>query len=103
MQPLSSKVHVTSLVQQICGWFIRPVKILTIDFNKPWWDIFLQQKWLMFFTSTYLLINEPLITLMPVAFGWALETQNYHNLLLVGIGYLLLELLGLFIYYPTSQ
>ena len=91
------------IVQQISAWFIRPVTILSIDFNKPWWDIFFQQKRLMLLTIIYLLINEPLVTLMPVAFGWALETQSYHNLLLVGIGYLLLEFLALFMYYPTSQ
>lgn len=76
-------------------WAARPaksVKIIDIDFDKPWWSIFIAQKTKIAAILASILIYEVLDTLFPLVIGWVLASGKYSYLFLALIPYIIEEI-----------
>jgi ATP-binding cassette subfamily B protein AbcA/BmrA len=52
------------------------VSLIDIDFSKPWWNIFAQQKKDFSIVIITTIISNILITLFPKMISWAIDTEN---------------------------
>jgi len=72
--------------------FDKVVKILDINFQKPWWDIIWRQKWSFGITLFSETIQSVYAGLTPLILTYIIFNQDYNGLFLYILSYLLLEL-----------
>lgn len=76
------------------------VPLIDIDFSKPWWNIFLQQKKDIAILLTTTILSNILVTLFPKLISWAIDTENLLNLTFIIILYLIDEVGNWFFWGP---
>ena len=76
--------------------------LIDIDFSKPWWNIFTQQKKDIAIVLTATIISNILITLFPKLISWAIDTENLYNLAIAISIYLADEVSNWFLLGPYS-
>lgn len=79
---------------------INKAAILPIDFSKPWWHVFWQQKKLFFTITCWIILDDSTLTFLPVVVGWVFVQQSFIFLFFVVASYVLIEVCGLFFYNP---
>lgn len=89
-----------NLFQKIVTWPEKSVSILSVDFKKPWWNIYLQQRKAFIMVLAYLVIDEAFNTLVPLLLGWVLTTRSISSLIFVQALYISIEVIGWFAYHP---
>ena len=80
--------------------FSRNDSLIDINFSKPWWNVFLQQKLDIIIVLLTTTISNILITLFPKLLGWAIETESFLNLTAMISLYLMDEACNWFIWSP---
>ena len=78
----------------------KKAKLLNINFNKAWWDIFAQQKSSLIIILLFLLVDDSLNTLLPLAMGWVIGSGSINSLVVLISAFLLLEVISWFTYIP---
>ena len=53
------------------------MKILPVDFNKPWWDVILQQKTAMILMLATEIFGNVFIVIFPILVGLAITNNNF--------------------------
>ncbi len=84
-------------------WAARParsVKLIDIDFSKPWWSVFTAQKGKIIAITISILIFELLDTLQPIFIGWVLLSQSYLGVVILTVPYLVEEVISWFVIRP---
>jgi ABC-type multidrug transport system fused ATPase/permease subunit len=79
--------------------FRKRMKPLEIDFEKPWWQIFTKQKWLVFinlFNST--LVNS-INTILPFILAFVLEKGGVVNFFYLFLGLIFWLIINYFLFY----
>lgn len=71
-----------------------------IDFSKPWWHIFWIQKKDIFIVLASTTVSNILVTFFPKLVGWAIQSQDYFNVLIVICFYLADEASSWFLWGP---
>lgn len=89
-----------NILQRIIEWPLKKASIATVDFKKPWWDIYWQQRKTFAAVLAYLTIDEAFSTIVPLMLGLILEQKSISLLIMVQIGYIVLEVGGWFAYHP---
>ncbi len=54
------------------------VKLIAIDFTKPWWKIIVDQKWLAAVVFFSVLLRDLFWTMVPLLVAFVLESGNWH-------------------------
>ena len=55
----------------------KPFKVLKVDFEKPWYDLFLQVKWTVLATFSFNIVRNLYFTLIPITIGYIVSNQQY--------------------------
>jgi ABC-type multidrug transport system fused ATPase/permease subunit len=76
----------------------KKVKILPVDFNKPWWQIIWDQKWQLAFCVAYELVDNVYQALIPIIIAFILTTGNYSYFFYFIIVAVSLQILGVFVF-----
>ncbi|MEM1312359.1 MAG: ABC transporter transmembrane domain-containing protein [Patescibacteria group bacterium] len=74
--------------------FRNQVNLVNVDFNKPWWKILLQQKFVFAFTLVAEVIQGAYQALTPIIIGYAFINGRVEYVYGFFLGYVLLELLN---------
>ncbi len=77
----------------------KRMKLVEIDFSKPWWDLLVQQKRLVFINILNQLFGNVILALAPVAVAYAIERQDVKLFLLIILVIALSRLLAHIMYY----
>ncbi|MCL5436567.1 MAG: ABC transporter ATP-binding protein/permease, partial [Candidatus Dependentiae bacterium] len=75
-------------------WAARPaksVKVIAIDFRKPWWTLFTAQQAKIAGILAATLVYEVMDTLFPLLIGWVLNSGRYSYLVFAVLPYLIEE------------
>jgi ABC-type multidrug transport system fused ATPase/permease subunit len=76
--------------------FDRFIRFHSVDFQKPWWTLFLLQKWRYGFVIFSEIIQSIYEALFPLAIGFAISQQQYvYILYIVGV-YIIFEVMNRF-------
>ncbi len=54
--------------------------LVNVDFDKPWWDVFWQQKWLVVIQFFNLITVNMVGTVLPLVLSWIISQRNLTNL-----------------------
>lgn len=57
---------------------LNQIKCLPVDFNKPWWHLIYQQKYLFLFTLVLVSITQIFWSLVPFIVAKILEAENFY-------------------------
>lgn len=76
------------MFQKWAAYPAKSVKIIDIDFHKPWWSIFAAQKGKIIGILIAILIYEIMDTLFPLLIGWVLNSGRYSYLIIALLPYL---------------
>lgn len=79
------------MFQQWAAYPAKKVKVINIDFSKPWWSIFASQKGKIIGILFAILIYEVMDTLFPLLIGMVLDSERYSYLIFVLSPYLIEE------------
>src|SRR3972149_11193911 len=90
-----------NILKKIIEWPASRAYIFAIDFNKPWWYVFWQQRLYVVITVIYLIVDDVFSTLVPLILGYVLVNKSIKLLLVVQAVYILLEVLGWLTYNPS--
>lgn len=90
-----------NILKKIIEWPASRAYIFTIDFSKPWWYVFWQQRLYVLITVIYLIVDDVFSTLVPLILGYVLVNKSIKLLLVVQAIYILLEVLGWLTYNPS--
>jgi len=71
--------------------FEKRMKLLPVDFEKPWWDIILRQKAILIFVLANNLLSGIIDTIMPVILGYAITRLDINLFIWVIIFRLILN------------
>lgn len=86
--------------KKIAGLFSHNDSLIDINFSKPWWRVFLQQKFDIFIVLITTTLSNVLITLFPKLISLAIESESFLTLILVITLYLADEACNWFIWSP---
>src|SRR3990167_3720180 len=78
----------------------KQLKLLKINFSKPWWDIFYQQRWMIAGIIFMILLGDGFNTLLPFFLGKAIETSNPELLLTCISLFVAVNIACWFTYFP---
>ncbi len=53
------------------------MKLLEVDFNKPWWDIIWRQKTILISIWTIQMLNDISWIILPIVLAWVINDLNY--------------------------
>lgn len=59
------------------------IKILPVDFNKPWWDVILQQKTALALMLATEIFGNVFIVIFPILAGFAITNNNFTLFLVI--------------------
>lgn len=79
----------------------KRAKIIDIDFDKPWWNIYLKQKATIIIVLFAVCIENILNTIFPLFIAKVLETESYQLLFSITAVYLIQEIINWFIWSPA--
>jgi ABC-type multidrug transport system fused ATPase/permease subunit len=78
------------------------MKLLPVDFQKPWWDIIRRQKWTLFLVAGVEVLVTIADTLLPLAVGYAIQNRNLWLFVgIVGFRLLLTWIFNITFHYNT--
>lgn len=77
--------------------------LIDIDFHKPWWNVFAQQKRDIILVLITTIISNILITLFPILISWAIDTESFFNLTIIISLYLADEASNWFLWGPHAM
>lgn len=79
------------MFQKWAAYPAKKVRIIDIDFSRPWWSIFAAQKGKIAGILVAIFIYEVMDTLFPLAIGWVLNSERYSYLIFALTPYLIEE------------
>src|SRR5258705_6206577 len=69
-----------------------PVKLIFIDFTKPWWRIIVDQKWLATIVLISVIIRDVFWAMVPFLIALVLENGSWNGFIILSVAWGLSEL-----------
>lgn len=86
------KEKIISFLDKLAGTK-KIVKIIPVDFKKPWWTIIVAQKWYLLFVLFVMMISEVFKTTFPLIINYIIETTSIGLLFLLVAVWLIIVVL----------
>lgn len=90
-----------NFIKKLSEYPAKGISFIDVDFARPWWHIFLDQKIKIAIVLTATILFNVLSTLFPLLLGWAIQTESFFNLFVIVVVYITEQFSSWFIWNPT--
>jgi ABC-type multidrug transport system fused ATPase/permease subunit len=89
-----------NILSKIISKPAKKTKLIKINFNDPWWSIFLKQRRSLVIALVYSLLDDSLKTVLPLVLGLVISSGSLNALFILIVAFVLLEVVGWFTFSP---